>query len=127
MHLQEIDALATNETLFFRDRYPFDALATDVLPHLIRARQYVRRTSIWSAAASTGQEAYSIARLIREKFPELCSWSISILGTDLSATVLTQVRAGSYFQSLNLIKSWTDIPTFDIVLARNVLIYFGDD
>lgn len=164
LHRQAIDALTTNETLFFRDRHPFDALIDTVLPMLIKARGDLRRISIWSAASSTGQEAYSIAMLIREKFPELNSWKVSILGTDLSDTVLAQARSGSYsqievnrglpapylvkyfsqgkdarwtvspeirsmvqFKSFNLIGSWADIPVFDIIFVRNVLIYFGVD
>ncbi len=98
LHTQVIDALTTNETLFFRDRHPFEALSDTILPVLIKARSDTRRINIWSAASSTGQEAYSIAMLIREKFPELASWKIFILGTDLSETVLTQARSGSFSQ-----------------------------
>jgi chemotaxis protein methyltransferase CheR len=97
-HEQVIDALTTNETSFFRDFHPFEALRQHVLPRLIEQRAGVKRLSIWSAASSTGQELYTIAMLIREHFPQLRDWNITILGTDLSATVLEQARQGTYSQ-----------------------------
>ncbi len=95
---QVVDALTTNETLFFRDHHPFEALKREVVPQLIEARKHVRKLSIWSAAASTGQEAYSLAMLLRESFPQLASWDVRIVGTDLSTTVLEQAKSGSYSQ-----------------------------
>lgn len=97
-HDQVIDALTTNETSFFRDFHPFEALRQEVLPKIIQQRESIRRLSIWSAASSTGQELYTIGLLIREYFPELKDWNVTILGTDLSSTVLTQAKAGSYSQ-----------------------------
>lgn len=98
-HLRDVvDALTTNETLWFRDHHPFEALRTVVLPKLIESRASTRRLNIWSAASSTGQEAYSIAMMLREHFPQLASWNVSILGTDLSAAALEQARSGSYSQ-----------------------------
>lgn len=93
-----VDALTTNETLFFRDFHPFEALRTVVFPELLPKRAHVRKLNIWSAAASTGQEAYSIAMLLREHFPETATWDIKILGTDLSTTTIAQARSGSYSQ-----------------------------
>ena len=95
---QIVDALTTNETLFFRDHHPFEALKKDILPQLIESRKAVRKLSIWSAASSTGQEAYSLAMLIRDQFPQIASWNVRILGTDLSTTVLDQAKSGSYSQ-----------------------------
>ena len=95
---QVIDALTTNETSFFRDFHPFETLKQHILPSLIEQRAGLRKLTIWSAASSTGQEAYTIAMLIRENFPELKDWNISILGTDLSPTVLAQARQGAYSQ-----------------------------
>src|SRR4051794_13659666 len=63
-----IEAMTTNETLFFRDLHPFEALKARVIPDLIRARAAPRSLRIWCAAASTGQEPYSIAMTIREHF-----------------------------------------------------------
>ncbi len=97
-HEQVMDALTTNETSFFRDFHPFEALRHHVLPRLIEQRAGVKRLSIWSAASSTGQELYTIAMLIREYFPQLRDWNITILGTDLSTTVLDQARQGTYSQ-----------------------------
>ncbi len=93
-----VEAMTTNETSFFRDRHPFDALRDLVVPELMKLRAGERRLSIWSAAASTGQEAYSIALLLREEIPELASWNVRILGTDLNEEVLAKARAGRYGQ-----------------------------
>lgn len=97
-HEQVIDALTTNETSFFRDFHPFEALRQHVLPKIIEQRAGVKRLAIWSAASSTGQEIYTIAMVIKEHFPQLKDWTVSILGTDLSPTVITQARLGSYSQ-----------------------------
>lgn len=97
-HEQVIDALTTNETSFFRDFYPFETLRQDVLPALIEQRASVKRLKIWSAASSTGQELYTIGMVVREYFPALKDWNVSILGTDLSPTVLAQAKEGSYSQ-----------------------------
>ncbi len=96
LHDAVIDALTTNETLFFRDHHPFDALRQTLLPELIAARVKYRKLRIWSAACSTGQEPYSIALLIADKFPELAGWDIRIVATDLSDTVLEQAKAGMF-------------------------------
>jgi chemotaxis protein methyltransferase CheR len=93
-----VDALTTNETLFYRDFHPFEALRTEILPHVMRENAASRKLSIWSAAASTGQEAYSIAMLLREHFPQLATWKVRIHGTDLSTTTLDTARAGRYTQ-----------------------------
>ena len=97
-HEQVLDALTTNETSFFRDFHPFEALRQHVLPKLIEQRAGIKRLNIWSAASSTGQELYTIAMMIREHFPQLRDWNISILGTDLSTLVLDQARQGVYSQ-----------------------------
>ncbi len=93
-----IDAMTTNETYFFRDQHPFEALRKVVIPELKKLRQKEKTLKIWSAASSTGQEAYSIAMLIHEYFPELLSWRISILGTDISQEALKKAQQGAYSQ-----------------------------
>ena len=93
-----IEAMTTNETSFFRDLHPFEALRTQVLPELIRARAATRSLRIWCAAASTGQEPYSIALTIREHFPELDGWNVQIVATDINATVLARAKAGVFRQ-----------------------------
>lgn len=95
---QVVEAMTTNETSFFRDIHPFEALRCTVLPELIRRRAEERTLNIWSAACSTGQEAYSIAMLIREHFPELTTWKTTIHGTDLCEEVLNRARAARYSQ-----------------------------
>jgi chemotaxis protein methyltransferase CheR len=93
-----VEAMTTNETSFFRDIHPFDALRQLVLPEILASRRGTKRLVIWSAASSTGQEAYSIAMLLREHFPELLGWSVKILATDLSSAVLARARQGTYRQ-----------------------------
>jgi chemotaxis protein methyltransferase CheR len=98
LHERVIDALTTNETTFFRDVSPFDSLRTTVLPELIERRARTRTLSIWSAGCSSGQEPYSIAMAIREHFPQLATWNLSILGSDISPSVLERARRGRYGQ-----------------------------
>jgi chemotaxis protein methyltransferase CheR len=89
-------AMATHETMFFRDRAPFEALRTEILPRLMASRAETRRLRIWSAAASTGQEAYSIAIILSEVQDLLQGWSVEILGTDISPIAIERARAGRY-------------------------------
>lgn len=98
LHAKAVDAMTTNETYFFRDFHPFEALRKNILPALIEQRRGLRRLSFWSAASSTGQEPYTIAMIIREHFPELVSWRIDIIATDISPTVLERAKAGVYSQ-----------------------------
>lgn len=95
-HVQAVEALLTNETSFFRDCYPFEALRTSVIPALIQARSSKRAINIWSAGCSTGQEPYSIAMLIRESFPELSTWTIRLIASDLSKRSLDRAQQGLY-------------------------------
>ena len=91
-----IDAMTTNETLWFRDEYPFTALRDVFFPEAVAAKK--RSLRIWSAACSTGQEAYSISILAQELTP---NFSVEIVGTDLSSRVVEQARAG-VFDELSL-------------------------
>ena len=90
-----VAAVATNETTFFRDVHPFDALRDVVIPEVLAANGG-RSLALWSAAASTGQEAYSMAMLVRDHFPYVRN--VTILGTDFAADVLTRARIGTYSQ-----------------------------
>lgn len=98
LHHKAIDALTTNETLFFRDFHPFEALRQAILPAILARRAGARRLAIWSAACSTGQEPYSLAMLLLEHFPQLSDWTVSILATDLSPKVLKLAQEGKYSQ-----------------------------
>ncbi|MGV3710128.1 MAG: CheR family methyltransferase [Gemmatimonas sp.] len=154
------EAMTTNETSFFRDIAPFDALRDQVIPDLIAKRAAQKSLRIWCAAASTGQEPYSLAILLREHFPQLANWRIQIVATDISREVLTKARSGEYtqlevnrglpalllikyfeksgvnwrvnksirdmidYRELNLIGNWSGVDNSDIVMMRNVLIYF---
>ncbi len=98
LHHKTVDALTTNETLFFRDFNPFEALRKIILPKFIATRGATKQLTIWSAACSTGQEPYSLALLIRQHFPQMNDWRITILATDISPTVLKAAGEGSYSQ-----------------------------
>jgi chemotaxis protein methyltransferase CheR len=91
-----VDAMTTNETSFFRDGKPFQHLKSDILTRLIEARAETKKLRIWSAACSTGQEAYSIAMTLNEMGDKLAGWSIEILGTDIADHVLQKARSGEY-------------------------------
>ena len=91
-----IDALTTNETSWFRDREPFNALTEVVLPDLIKTRASTRKIRVWSAASSSGQEAYSLAILMSENLPP--GWSYEIMGTDISTEMVKRAEAAEYSQ-----------------------------
>lgn len=92
------EAMTINETFFFRDREPFEALRASILPRLIKRRSNTRRLRIWTSACSTGQEAYSIAITIREHFKELADWDVQIHASDISHDVLEKASEGEYTQ-----------------------------
>ena len=164
LHVQAFEAMTTKETLFFRDAHPFEALKTVIFPKIIEAKQITKQINVWSAASSTGQEAYSLSMLLHDEFPQLRNWNVSILGTDISDFALNKARSGIYskmeverglstkqifdhfvkqkdntyvinevikskvsFQPLNLNSNWMGMPKFDLILMRNVLIYFNQD
>ncbi len=158
-----VEAMVTTETSFFRDHHPFEALRKVGIPELVRRRNRDRRLNIWCAASSTGQEPYSLALMIREHFPELSEWKISLLATDISREMLKRASVGIYnqaevnrglpvsfllkyfdqhgtewqlkeeirrmvdFQQLNLAGAWPAFPPMDLILIRNILIYFNTE
>jgi chemotaxis protein methyltransferase CheR len=144
-----VESLLTTETSFFRDVHPFEALRQFILPDLIIQRQARRRLAIWSAGCASGQEIYSVAMLIREHFPSLLDWSLQLVGTDVSSSMLAKAAKGRYteleinrglpaaalvkyfeqhamveFVQMNLAGSWRALPKMDIIFMRNVLVYF---
>jgi chemotaxis protein methyltransferase CheR len=160
LHRAVAEAMTVNETSFFRDLKPFEMLRAVVIPSLMKERRSERRLRIWSAASSTGQEAYSLAMMIVENFPELAQWDVKIIGTDISRQVVDyaqkaryrrlevnrglaarllvkymirdgeewqvceQIRRMCSFQYANLCAPLLQLPEFDLVLLRNVLLYF---
>jgi chemotaxis protein methyltransferase CheR len=158
-----VEAMTTNETSWFRDVHPFNALRTDLLPALIAGRAAERKLRFWSTACSSGQEAYSLTITLAEHFPQLREWDVQILATDLSREMVDRTQQGRYGQlemnrglpaqhlikyferqgvhwqvkpelrrlvqtrQMNLIEAWPVLPRFDVILLRNVLIYFDLD
>ena len=93
-----VEAMINNETCFFRDQANFALLTGPVLDSIREHRASTKRVRIWSAACSTGQEAYSIAMAINENAEKWRGWQIQIMGTDVSTSALAQARAGKYSQ-----------------------------
>ena len=164
-----VEAIVTKETSFFRDAWLFEALARDVLPSLCRGADPARcgrRIRVLSAGSSTGQEAYSLAMLVREfatrENRKRSEFEWSILGIDISDDAVEAARIGLYsamevargvsedrvrrhfsrngkgwavhddlrsivqFRKFNLLESIVGLGLFDLILCRNVLIYFDD-
>jgi chemotaxis protein methyltransferase CheR len=92
-------ATPRDETSFFRDARSFDVLRRSILPDLIARRSSARRLRIWSAGCSTGQEPYSLALILREHFPALAVWDVSILASDRLTERVDRVRRGRYTQA----------------------------
>jgi chemotaxis protein methyltransferase CheR len=92
-----VEAMTTNESFFFRDTKPFDQFKQIVLPTLMTTRPN-KQIRIWSAACSSGQEAYSLAMILAEMSGQLTGWKIEILGTDLSTEILDRAKEGVYSQ-----------------------------
>jgi chemotaxis protein methyltransferase CheR len=156
------EAMTIKETSFFRDRRLFELLRTELLPQLINARHSRRSLRMWSAACSTGQEAYSLAMLLDEHFLNCRgAWNIRIEGTDISSEAIEKASRGVYhrielnrglsaldaerffdragedwvlkerirqlcsFRQLNLCHPVLPFrERFDVILLRNVLLYF---
>jgi chemotaxis protein methyltransferase CheR len=96
--VEVVEAMATNESLFFRDKIPFDHFRETIMPSLLVSRAHQRRIRIWCAAAATGQEPYSLAMALKEMGPVLAGWRTEILATDFSLEVLEKAKAGIYSQ-----------------------------
>ena len=106
----ELDALAelvtNSETRFFREPEQFAALRKTVIPDLIRERGKERKLDLWSAACSTGEEAYSLAMVVRESIPSGEKWATNLIATDLRGPAIIYASRGSYpSSSINKIDS----------------------
>ena len=95
---QIVEAMTTNETSFFRDRDPFNALSQVVLPELCRKRGSTHRISIWSGACSSGQEPYSIAMSVLDHPLITSDWQVQVLATDINEEVLNRAEQGRFSQ-----------------------------
>ena len=95
--VEVVEAMATHETFFFRDKIPFDHLRETIFPALLQARAHRRALRIWCAASSSGQEPYSIAMSVKQ-FSALAGWRVEIIATDLSHAVLEKSKAGIFSQ-----------------------------
>jgi len=163
-HWMAFEAMTTNETMFFRDGFPFEIMKKLVLPEIIQRKSASKELNIWCAASSSGQEPYSLAILLKDSFPNLADWKVNFIATDICDVVLTRSKDAIYsemevrrglnqeqifrhftplpddkyqlnlnirqrikFLKLNLVKDWPLMPKFDLVLLRNVLIYFNKD
>lgn len=158
LHRQVVEAMTTNETMFFRDSVLWEELKSIILPELIARRKQARRLRFWSAASSSGQETYSLSMALLEM--GLQDWDIQIFATDLSERMLERARLGQYsqfevnrglpaqylvkyfvqnrlqwqvkdevkrwvrFQQMDLRQKLSAFGPFDLILCRNVLIYF---
>jgi chemotaxis protein methyltransferase CheR len=161
-----INAITTNLTAFYREPHHFTHLAEDVLPSLLATRGEGARLRIWSCAASTGEEPYSLAITLHEALRQRPDVDARILATDIDSDVLAQARRGVYedsriasvpaalrsraflrgtgqhtghvrvrpevaarlmFQRVNLLEPWPMKGKFDIVMCRNVVIYFDKE
>ena len=96
--VEVVEAMTTNETFFFRDRIPFDHFRETIMPALIAARARERRIRIWCAAASTGQEPYTLAICLKEMGRMLAGWHVEIVATDISMEALEKAKSGIYSQ-----------------------------
>jgi chemotaxis protein methyltransferase CheR len=155
-----VDAMTTNETLFFRDGHPWETLRTTLLPELLAARAVERRLSIWCGASSSGQEPYTLAMVLQDLLVSYPGVTVDLLATDVNEEMLERTRAGRYSQlevnrglpiaqlmrhfdkdgthwqvkaglrsmirtrNVNLAQPLPRMGPFDLVLLRNVLIYF---
>lgn len=155
-----VEALINNETYFFRDKPTFDQLPEEILPLLADRRRDKRTLNVWSAGCSSGQEPHSLAMEFAENPARWSSWTINILGTDISSKAIAAARTGRYsqfdvqrglsvvqmlkhfeetregwqlnanlkrqvnFQKHNILERPPLQQRFDLILCRNVLLYF---
>lgn len=92
-----LTVVTTNETYFFRNDRLWELMKSDVIPSIVaRKKTRPRSVRVWSAAASSGEEAYSCAISLRENLPDWPSWDVSIVGTDISRLVLDKAASGVY-------------------------------
>jgi len=92
------EAMTTNESFFFRDIKPFDMFRDHVLPQMLINRTAKKSLRVWCAAASSGQEPYTLAMVLKEQAAKMPGWRAEIVGTDISNDILVKAKAGTYSQ-----------------------------
>lgn len=161
LHRKVVEAMTTNETSFFRDIHPFEALKKRILPEMIEKRSSERKLTIWCGACSSGQEPYTLAMILWDAFPVLSSWTVRFIASDISTEMLQRAQEGFFsqmevnrglpamflvkyfeqkgsewrvkeqirrmieFKEINLASDWPMLPPMDVILVRNVMIYFS--
>lgn len=105
-----VNAMTVNETYFLREAYQFDCMSNDILNELVRLKPRGERLRIWSIPSSTGEEPYSIAMHLLEKWPGIDAHDVEILSSDIDTQVLDAAQRGVYSARsvANLPKSWLD-------------------
>jgi chemotaxis protein methyltransferase CheR len=98
LQTQVVEAMTTNETLFFRDIHPFEMMRYMILPDLLKKREVEKRLNIWSAGCSSGQEIYSLAILLKEHFTQYLNWNIRLIASDISAEMIARAKEGRFSQ-----------------------------
>jgi len=93
-----VEAMTTNETSFFRDTQPFEIFKNVTLPYMLQERAHLRKINMWCAAASSGQEPYTVSILMKEEGQKLFGWNVDFVATGISHDILDQARNGSYSQ-----------------------------
>lgn len=93
-----VEAMTTNESFFFRDTKPFEHFRKTILPQILENAAGKKHFRVWSAAASTGQEAYTILMCLKEDAGKLAGWTYDILGTDIAPKVVDRAKQGAYSQ-----------------------------
>ena len=161
LHVRVVEAMVTTETSFFRDTHPFEALRKAVLPELMNKRSgRAQAQHLVCAPVPRARNPIAWPLLIREHFPELAGWNVSLLASDISREMLERARQGKYnqievnrglpasllvkhfvqhgttwqlsenirkmvrFEEINLARPWPVMPKMDLVMIRNVMIYF---
>jgi chemotaxis protein methyltransferase CheR len=95
---QVVEAITIHETSFFRDIHPFKCMKEVVMPSLLEKRASQHTLNLWCAACSSGQEPYTVTMLLRENFPQLQSWNVRFIATDISNQILNRAREGKFSQ-----------------------------
>jgi len=93
---QLVNTMTVNETYFFREVYQFDCLVKDMLAEVVRHKRRGERIRIWSIPSSTGEEPYSIAIYLLERWPLINDYEVEIMSSDIDTTVLSAAQRGVY-------------------------------